>query len=121
MAKQSGPRTVRETERKYEAGEPLDPELVARVAAAGLTLGEPARHELVAVYYDTADLRLIRSRLTLRRRRGGSDAGWHLKLPAGADSRYGSGHAQATGGALRPADWNAFVQAIGFPDQQVPA
>jgi len=34
-----------------------------------------------------ADLRLTRSGLTLRRRRGGSDDGWHLKLPAGADSR----------------------------------
>ena len=41
--------------------------------------------------------------------------------PPGADGRYGNGHAQATGGALCPADWNAFVQAIGFPDQQVPA
>ena len=41
--------------------------------------------------------------------------------PAGADSRYGSGHAQATGGALRPADWNAFVTGLGFPDQQVAA
>jgi single-stranded DNA-specific DHH superfamily exonuclease len=41
--------------------------------------------------------------------------------PPGADGHYGNGHAQATGGALRPADWNAFVQAIGFPDQQVPA
>jgi single-stranded-DNA-specific exonuclease len=41
--------------------------------------------------------------------------------PPGADSRYGSGHAQATGGALRPADWNAFVTGLGFPDQQVPA
>jgi len=41
--------------------------------------------------------------------------------PAGADGRYGNGHAQATGGALRPADWNAFVTDLGFPDQQVPA
>lgn len=41
--------------------------------------------------------------------------------PAGADSRYGSGHAQATGGALRPTDWNAFVSGLGFPDQKVPA
>ena len=41
--------------------------------------------------------------------------------PPGADGRYGNGHAQATGGALTPADWNAFVQSIGFPDQQVPA
>ncbi len=40
---------------------------------------------LVATYYDTADLRLARSRVTLRRRTGGKDAGWHLKLPAGAD------------------------------------
>lgn len=41
--------------------------------------------------------------------------------PPGADGRYGNGHAQATGGALRPADWNAFVSDLGFPDQQVPA
>ncbi|MDB5696870.1 MAG: family phosphoesterase [Sphingomonas bacterium] len=41
--------------------------------------------------------------------------------PPGADGRYGNGHAQATGGALRPADWNAFVAGIGFPDEQVPA
>lgn len=32
-------------------------------------------------YYDTADLRLFRWGITLRRRAGGPDAGWHLKLP----------------------------------------
>ena len=32
-------------------------------------------------YYDTADLRLFRWGITLRRRQGGPDAGWHLKLP----------------------------------------
>src|SRR4051794_15087015 len=47
----------------------------------------PEEFRLSATYYDTADLRLARARLTLRRRRGGSDAGWHLKLPAGPDSR----------------------------------
>jgi single-stranded-DNA-specific exonuclease len=41
--------------------------------------------------------------------------------PAGADAHYGSGHVQATGGALRPADWNAFVRDLGFPQEQVPA
>ena len=41
--------------------------------------------------------------------------------PPGADSRYGNGHAQATGGALRPDDWNAFVAGLGFPEEQVPA
>jgi CHAD domain-containing protein len=37
--------------------------------------------DLLAVYYDTADLRLARSKVTLRRREGGLDEGWHLKLP----------------------------------------
>jgi single-stranded-DNA-specific exonuclease len=34
--------------------------------------------------------------------------------PPGADEMYGSGHRQATGGALRPADWNSFVAGLGF-------
>ena len=38
-------------------------------------------HNLSAVYYDTEDLRLTRSKITLRRRTGGNDDGWHLKLP----------------------------------------
>ncbi|MEZ2120869.1 MULTISPECIES: CHAD domain-containing protein [unclassified Corynebacterium] len=42
---------------------------------------ETAVHDLSAVYYDTGDLRLTRSRITLRRRTGGTDAGWHAKLP----------------------------------------
>ena len=34
-----------------------------------------------AVYHDTEDLRLIRWGVTLRRRAGGADEGWHLTLP----------------------------------------
>jgi CHAD domain-containing protein len=86
----SGTTTVRETERKYESDGPVDAGLVAELAAAagGATDGDaPAEFALSATYYDTADLRLARSGLTLRRRRGGSDDGWHLKLPAGTDSR----------------------------------
>ncbi|PAX06664.1 DHH family phosphoesterase [Sphingomonas lenta] len=41
--------------------------------------------------------------------------------PDGADSRYGSGHAQATGGALRYPEWNAFVERIGFPEGRIAA
>ncbi|OWK30268.1 phosphoesterase [Sphingomonas dokdonensis] len=41
--------------------------------------------------------------------------------PAGADGRYGNGHAQATGGALRADDWNGFVRELGFPQAQVPS
>jgi CHAD domain-containing protein len=38
---------------------------------------------LRATYFDTPEGDLRRHRITLRRRTGGSDAGWHLKLPAG--------------------------------------
>lgn len=41
------------------------------------------------------------------------------RRPSGADEHYGSGHIKATGGALRPADWNEFVRGLGFPDEQV--
>lgn len=39
--------------------------------------------------------------------------------PPGADSHYGSGHTAATGGALRPDDWNHFVAALGFPEEKI--
>lgn len=42
------------------------------------------------------------------------------RRPPGADEMYGSGHRQATGGALRAADWNHFVRALGFgPEAEV--
>jgi CHAD domain-containing protein len=54
----------------------------------GIIGGTSVRSETVqlrAVYYDTSDRHLQRNLVTLRRRSGGPDAGWHLKLPAGAD------------------------------------
>jgi CHAD domain-containing protein len=42
---------------------------------------------LDAVYFDTPGGDLATHHLTLRRRTGGADAGWHLKLPAGPDAR----------------------------------
>lgn len=42
--------------------------------------------------------------------------------PADADENYGSGHEQATGGALRAAGWNEFIGRLGFgPEAMVPA
>jgi len=43
----------------------------------------PVLYHLSATYFDTADGRLAASKITLRRRTGGTDSGWHLKLPAG--------------------------------------
>ncbi len=58
-----------------------------KLAAVGIVgTAEPQSFALDATYYDTEGLDLLRSRLTLRRRTGGPDAGWHLKLPA-ADGR----------------------------------
>ena len=78
--------THREVERKYDAqpGAVL-PDLTE--VRGVLEVGEPEVHELEAVYHDTADLALARARITLRRRTGGDDAGWHLKLPAGSGIR----------------------------------
>lgn len=47
----------------------------------------PVVHDLDAVYFDTEDLHLLQAKLTLRRRIGGEDSGWHLKLPAIAGAR----------------------------------
>ncbi|WP_405838316.1 CYTH and CHAD domain-containing protein [Streptomyces platensis] len=72
--------TVREIERKYEADDDTRlPDLagIDRVAA----VAEAGTEDLDAVYYDTADQRLAAAGITLRRRTGGRDAGWHLKLP----------------------------------------
>ncbi|MFB9447968.1 CYTH and CHAD domain-containing protein [Dactylosporangium vinaceum] len=73
-----------EIERKYELPDGFAmPDLtgVGGVAA----VGEPDDQRLDAVYYDTAELHLARGRVTLRRRTGGNDAGWHLKRPAGGE------------------------------------
>lgn len=48
---------------------------------------DPQQFTLDAVYWDTPDLRLARARTTLRRRTGGPDAGWHLKVPVSAQER----------------------------------
>jgi CHAD domain-containing protein len=45
-------------------------------------LGDPRVDLLEAVYFDTADLALTRAGVSLRRRTGGADEGWHLKVPA---------------------------------------
>ena len=77
--------TKREIERKYESDDSGLPDLtgvggVADVLDKGLV-------DLDATYYDTADQRLAAAALTLRRRTGGSDAGWHLKFPVAAGVR----------------------------------
>ena len=70
----------RETERKYDVAESFE---LPVLAGTGPVVGVrgPVEEALDATYYDTVDHRLADARTTLRRRTGGADAGWHLKLP----------------------------------------
>ena len=54
------------------------PDFSAVEGVAGV--GAEQRFTLSATYYDTPDLQLTRNKITLRRRSGGPDEGWHLKL-----------------------------------------
>lgn len=77
---------IREIEWKYDAapGAPL-PDLTGLPQVD--TQSEPDEQILEATYYDTDALDLARVGITMRRRLGGDDAGWHVKLPEGSGSR----------------------------------
>jgi inorganic triphosphatase YgiF len=75
-----------ETEQKYDAdADFVLPDLSGMQGRAKATGRH--RYYLSATYFDTEDLDLIKNRITLRRRVGGPDEGWHLKLPVRKDTR----------------------------------
>ena len=77
-----------ETEQKYDAdADFVLPKLGSLPDLGGKRLADPKRIYLSATYYDTDDLALIQHKVTLRRRVGGDDEGWHLKLPVRKDTR----------------------------------
>lgn len=103
-SRSAAPVVVTEVERKFEPGPGFRlPELAD--AAGVARVGEPVVHELDATYFDTADLRLAANKITLRRRTGGTDAGWHLKRPRvdgdRDELRAPLGRAKAVPAALR--------------------
>lgn len=68
-----------EVEQKYDVG--ADAEVPDLTAVPGVArVGEPHADHLEAVYFDTEGSALAARGITLRRRSGGSDAGWHAKL-----------------------------------------
>lgn len=71
--------TKREIERKYESDDSGLPDLTGVAGVAAVV--DKGVAQLDAVYHDTTDERLAAASITLRRRTGGSDAGWHLKFP----------------------------------------
>lgn len=75
-----------EVERKYDADPDAEiPDLSVLPGVVRVT--PPIEVEQSATYFDTPDLRLLSAQITLRRRTGGLDDGWHLKLPRGGDRR----------------------------------
>ncbi|MEV5570739.1 CYTH and CHAD domain-containing protein [Spirillospora sp. NPDC052269] len=91
-----------EIEHKYDAAADFAlPDLSGLPGVADVRDAAPVR--LHAAYFDTADLRLAARGITLRRRRGGADAGWHLKLPVPAgrlEVRAPLGRARSVPGRL---------------------
>ncbi|EIV94565.1 CYTH and CHAD domain-containing protein [Frankia sp. QA3] len=107
---------VREIERKYAVESTF---VLPRLSAvAGVATARTRRAvSLEAVYYDTDDLRLARNRITLRRRTGGSDAGWHLKLPVRVGERDELQlPLDAAGGAIEVAEGGRHTPPAEFVD-----
>jgi inorganic triphosphatase YgiF len=82
----SGESSVIETEHKFDVDTDFAfPDLAG--LRPGVVAAPPQVQRLAATYFDTEDLRLAGAHITLRRRTGGSDAGWHIKLPVSSDTR----------------------------------
>ncbi|MBT2586645.1 CYTH and CHAD domain-containing protein [Arthrobacter sp. ISL-95] len=75
-----------EVEQKFDADASTQLPALEQLEGIG-KVGEPASHSLEAIYFDTRHLALGARGITLRRRTGGPDAGWHLKLPHSAGRR----------------------------------
>jgi inorganic triphosphatase YgiF len=75
-----------ETEQKYDAAADFTVPDLGSLDGQAKPSGRH-RFYLSATYFDTDELDLLSNKITLRRRVGGSDEGWHLKLPVRKDTR----------------------------------
>ncbi|MEU4193105.1 CYTH and CHAD domain-containing protein [Kribbella sp. NPDC026611] len=80
------PTEQREIETKYDVDESVIlPPLHELPGVA--SVAQPVELDLVAEYYDTPALDLAANKVTLRRRTGGEDDGWHVKFPVSSGER----------------------------------
>ncbi len=104
----STPKTSRHTEveRKFDVVDSTVSPSFEGLSSVARVERSPSQ-QLEAIYFDTPAHDLAAHHITLRRRTGGSDAGWHLKLPAGPDTRtevraaLGDGDGRSVPGALK--------------------
>ena len=100
-----------EVERKFEVLDSTVTPSFDGLASIASVKRAPSQ-TLHAVYYDTPGLDLAAHHITLRRRTGGTDAGWHLKLPAGPVARTEIRTELGNGGDDVPAELRDVVLAI---------
>ena len=107
-----GPSRYLEVERKFDVDESTQPPSFDGIAEV-VRVEHAETQSLDAVYFDTPARDLALNRITLRRRTGGPDAGWHLKLPAGPDARTEvRAPLETTDGSTVPAELLDVVLAI---------
>lgn len=79
-------------------------------------MGPATETAMEAVYFDTADLDLLRLGVTLRRRPGGENAAWHVKLPDSTVAKESRTNAKTSSAvwfhSLTSASWRS--QATSF-------
>jgi inorganic triphosphatase YgiF len=108
-----------EIEAKYDLG--ADDELPDLMTVAGIdAVRQQPTITLTASYFDTEDHALLRRGITLRRREGGADEGWHLKVKVADGQRLEL--QRPLGRATRPpATLTGLLSALAAPADLHPA
>jgi CHAD domain-containing protein len=75
-----------EIETKYDVDEAASLPALHELPGVA-SVAQPVELDLEAVYYDTEALTLAANKVTLRRRTGGEDDGWHVKFPKASGGR----------------------------------
>jgi CHAD domain-containing protein len=81
-----GPTEQLEIETKYDVDDSVILPALHELPGVA-SVAQPVELDLEAVYYDTPALDLAANKVTLRRRTGGEDDGWHVKFPVSSGER----------------------------------